>query len=191
MNWRRTAAWTTGALLVAAAAGAIAFHTLVDPERLKAIAREAAMQAGSRELAIGEISLSLFPWPAIDARDVALANPRGARSRNLVQAERVRARFALLPLLVGNVSIKSLDLEGVKCALDASPDTRPGGVSRLAPQAEGATRAIAIEGKLLDLEALRIRDAEIVYRPKAGLAVVWRIEDGLAESDAGLRNVRL
>jgi len=74
MSWRRTAFVSAGVFLAAAAAGAIALHALVDPERLKRVARDKAAHAWSRDLALGEMSLSLLPWPALTARDVALAS---------------------------------------------------------------------------------------------------------------------
>jgi AsmA family protein len=190
MSWRRTALVSAGVFVVAAAAGAIALHALVDPERLKHVARDKAAHAWSRDLAVGEMSLSLLPWPALTARDVALANPSWAKSRNLVQVDLVVARLELLPLLVGKARIASLDLEGVKAALEVSPDGKVSWDlgSASSPQARGDASS---ETDLLALEALRVRNADIVYKPKSGPAISWRIEEAIAQGASGLRNVRI
>jgi AsmA family protein len=194
MSWRRTAWVSAGAFLVAATAGAIALHALVDPERLKRVARDKAAHAWSRDLALGEMSLSLLPWPALTARDVVLANPPWAKNRNLVQVDRVVARLELLPLLVGKARIASLDLEGVKAALEVSPDGKVSWElgSASAPDSSTQSRSEASsDTNLLALEALRIRNADIVYKPKSGPAVPWRIDDATAQGASGLRNVRI
>jgi uncharacterized protein involved in outer membrane biogenesis len=195
MSRRRTAFVSAGAFLVAAAAGAIALHALVDPERLKRVARDKAAQAWSRDLALGEMSLSLLPWPALTARDVALANPAWAKNRNLVQVDRVVARLELLPLLVGKARIASLDLEGVKAALEVAPDGKVswelGSASSAGSSTGGARRDASSDTELLALEALRIHNADIVYKPKSGPAVAWRIEDAIAQGASGLRNMRI
>jgi uncharacterized protein involved in outer membrane biogenesis len=194
MSWRRTAFVSAGVFLAAAAAGAIALHALVDPDRLKRVARDKAAQAWSRDLALGEMSLSLLPWPALTARDVALANPAWAKNRNLVRVDRVVARLALLPLLVGEARIASLDLEGVKAALEVSPDGKASWELGSASSAESSTQArrdASSDTELLALESLRIRNADIVYKPKSGPAVAWRIEDAIAQGASGLRNMRI
>lgn len=194
MSWRRTALVSAGAVLVAAAAGAIALHALVDPERLKRVARDKAAHAWSRDLALGEMSLSLLPWPALTARDVVLANPSWAKNRNLVQVDRVVARLELLPLLVGKARIASLDLEGVKAALEVSPDGKASWELGSASATDSSTQArsdASSDTELLALEALRIRNADIVYKPKSGPAIPWRIDDATAQGASGLRNVRI
>jgi uncharacterized protein involved in outer membrane biogenesis len=190
MNWRRTALWSAGALVVTGIAGALGFHALVDPERLKRIAREKAAQAWSRELTVGEMSLRLFPVPSLHASDVALANAPWARSRTLATVDSVTARLELLPLLVGRARIKGLELEGVKVALEVSPQGEaswamaPSGARDAKPAPEG-------DAQWLNLESLHIRDADIRYKPKTGLSIPWRIEEARLDADEGLRNVRI
>lgn len=191
MGWRRTASWSAGALVVAAVAGAIAFHAFIDPEHLKRTARDMAAQAWSRDLALGEISLSLLPWPALTARDAALANPPWARSRNLVQVDRIVARLELLPLFVGRARIASLELEGVKASLEVSPDGKASWDLASSASADGTRRNASSDAQLLALRELRIRNADIVYKPKSGPAVPWRVEEATAHGASDLRDVRV
>jgi len=191
MSRRRTAFWFAGGLLVIAIGGAAALHALVDPERLKQLARDKAAQSWSRDLALGEVSLAVFPWPALTASDIALANPPWAKSRTLVRVDRVVAHLALLPLLVGKTRIVSLELDGVKAALEVSPDGKASWDLGPAAPPAGAKRDASADAELLALEAFRIRNADISYKPKSGPAIAWRIEDATAQGASGLRDVRI
>lgn len=180
---RKWVIWSVGTIAVLAMVGAAALHALVDPERLKRVARDKVRSAWSRELAIDEASLQLWPVPALHAEKVALANPPRSKYPYLLQADSISARLALLPLLVGKVRIKALDIEGVKANLEVEKD--------------GATpfqrwrESRPAEGDLLDLTEISIANAVIVYRPKGAAATHWRIEEASAEADSGLRNVQV
>src|SRR5450631_3691157 len=191
MGWRRTASWSAGALLVAAATGAIAIHALIDPERLKRTARDMAAQAWSRDLVLGEISLSLLPWPALTANNAALANPPWARSRNLVQVDRIVARLELLPLFVGRARIARLELEGVKASLEVSPDGKASWDLASNASPDATRRNASSDAQLLALREIRVRNADIVYKPKSGPAVPWHVEEATAHGASDLRDVRV
>jgi uncharacterized protein involved in outer membrane biogenesis len=189
MNWRRAALGSAGALLVVGMAGVIGVHALVDPERLKSMAHDKAAQAWSRDLSVGELSLSFLPWPGLAARDIALANPAWAKSRTLVHVDRVVARFEILPLLVGKVRIAGLELDGVKAALEVSPDGKVSWDLASPPPADAARGGAPDDAGLLALDTLRLRDVDIVYKPKSGGAIPWHIESATAAGSSGLRNV--
>ena len=189
-KWLRTALWITGAAAIAAVAGALALHALVDPERLKRLAHDKAQAAWSRDLSIGEVSLSLFPFPALHVERLALANPPWAKSRQLVQAETVDARLALLPLLTGKVRVKRLDLEGVKVNLEVGAD---GAKSWDLAAAGGATAtpANSSQADFLDLTELTLRNADVSQRAKGAAPTLFHIDGATLESSPGLRDVRV
>jgi hypothetical protein len=180
-NWRKVAFWSAGALALAGLGGVLALHAAVDPERMKKIARDKARAAWSRDLAIGEISLGLWPLPAIYARKVALSNGPGSRYPYLLQAESIVADIELLPLLIGKVRFKGLAIDGLKANVEvAAPSTaRPPEPRKELPP------------ELMDLRALRITNTDIAYRPQGQPATLWRIEEAFAESNGGLRDVRV
>jgi AsmA family protein len=180
-KWRRVGLGSAGAVAIAALVGALALHALVDPERLKKIARDKARAAWSRELSIGELSLDLWPLPSLHAQDVALADPAGGKDSKPLEASSITARLALLPLLTGKVRLKRLDLEGVKADLSSLPAS----VSRQPGSAGSA------DSDFLDLTSLHIADADITQRPKGGPKVLWHIEDATAVAASGLRDVRV
>jgi hypothetical protein len=189
-KWRRTALWATAILALAAIAAALALPKLVDPERLKRLAREKAQAAWSRELSIGELSLTLWPLPALHAEGIALANPAWAKARPLATAESIDAHLELLPLLFGKVRVKSLDLDGVRVNLETAADGSKSWDLAGAGGA-GAKPAKVDEGDLLNLTQLTIRNAEISRRVKGAAPTVLRIEGATLEADPGLRDVRV
>jgi len=185
-KWRMIALGTAGAAVIAALAAAFAIHTLVAPERLKQEARARAA-TWSRDLAIGEASLHLWPVPALHAEKVALANPSWAKAPQLVQAESVSARLELLPLFVGKVRFKSLHLEGVKVNLEVSAD----GARSWDLNAARSKGNPAKGAGLFNLTELEIRNADIAYRPQGSAASQWHVEEAVAEAQPGLRDVRI
>jgi uncharacterized protein involved in outer membrane biogenesis len=186
-NWRKAALGTGSAILLLALAGAITLHTLVDPERLKEIAREKARAAWGRDLMIGDASLDLWPVPALQADNVALSNPDWAQEPHLIRADSLTARLELLPLLTGKVRLKSLALEGVTAQLETAADE----TSNLPPPS--ATRApnASPASELLNLTDVHLVNANIYQRRKNAAPILWHIDEATLASEAGLRNVRV
>ena len=150
-----------------------------------------SLEAWSRELSIGDVSLQIFPLPALHAERMALANPAWAKARQLVYAESVDAHLELLALLIGKVRVKSLDLDGVKLNLETGAD---GAKSwDLAPTRDGANaRPGSVAGNdLIKLTALTLRNADISHRTKGAAASVLHIDEATAEASPGLRDVQI
>ena len=186
-KWRKTAIWALALAVLAVAAGAFALPRLVDPERLKRVARDKAAAAWSRELSIGDISLTFLPMPALHAERVALANPAWAKSRQLFTAESVDARLALLPLLLGKVRVKSLDLDAARVNLETAPDGAKSWALAAGANAKPAGNA---DANLMDVTEVTIRNSDVTERSK-GATILLHIEEASAQADPGLRDVRI
>ena len=113
-NWRRTAFHVVGLVAMVGIALTLALNAMIDPERLKAQARAKAKADLGRDLAILDISLRLLPLPMIHAEDVALTDAAAAAEFPKVTAERVSARLALLPLLLGKAEPSSWEIENAR-----------------------------------------------------------------------------
>jgi hypothetical protein len=184
MKWRKTLAWSGGAILLAALTGAVVLHTLVDPERLKEVAREKAQAAWSRDLTMGDVSLDLWPLPALHAESLALSNPPWAQEPHFLRADSLTARLELLALVTGKVRLKSLDLEGVTAELETLAD----GTSNVpAPSTPREPRGTT---DLLALTGVRVKDADIYQRTKDAPPVLWHIDEATLDASEGLRDVR-
>jgi uncharacterized protein involved in outer membrane biogenesis len=182
-NWRKALTGSGGAILLLALAGSIALHTLVDPERLKEIAREKVQAAWSRDLHVVDVSLDLLPVPALHAEQVALSNPPWAQEPHFLRAESVTARLELLPLLTGKVRLKSLHIEGLKAELETSPDGASNFPESSSPRSTGPD--------LLDLTAIRVTNADIYQRSKDEAPVLWHVDEVTFDASRGLRDAHI
>ena len=109
---RRAVIGAAAALVLLALAGSLLVHWLSDPERLKRHAREKAREAWGRELVIGDLVLAWLPLPALHATDVKLGAAAGDDNPWELQADRAILGLELLPLLIGRVRPRNLQLQG-------------------------------------------------------------------------------
>jgi hypothetical protein len=58
----------------------------------------------------GDIAVKLFPYPQLEARDVAIGNPDGFSNVAFVKAEAVRVRLSLGGLFNGSVDVETVDV---------------------------------------------------------------------------------
>ena len=192
MSWRKAGLWAAAILTFLVAACAVALKVIVDPERLKQMARERVHAATGRELLVDSISLRFFPVPSVTATQVALANPSWAREKNLVQAEEVRANLELLPLLTGRMRVKTLVVEGLRASLE---ETQDGAVSWSFQREAGAAASKPAQpeddGPSIDIAQLHIRKGSILHLVNRGKSSPWQIEEASVVSGSGLRDVTL
>jgi AsmA family protein len=190
-KWRKVALGCTAAAILVAIAASLALHALVDPERLKRVARDKAQAAWSRELSVAAVSLQLWPLPALHAEKIALANPAWAKAPQLFQAESVDARLAILPLLIGRVRVKGLELDGVKLNLETGADGARSWDLAAARAGARDKPVASSDSDFLDLTGLTIRNADVNRRVKGVAAPLLRIDEASAEASPGLRDVRI
>ena len=101
--------------------------------------------ATSAMIAVGDVQFDFFPLPALRAQDLVLANPAWARGRPFMTAKDAVARLALLPLLAGEVRIKSVALDHVTLDLETG---------REAPGLGAAGSGLEIEAHMLQRDRL-------------------------------------
>src|SRR3569833_2641003 len=155
--------WAIGALACAVLLVALAFHSLLDREHLKTLATERVKAIWSRALGIGDVSLQLVPFPALQAMKISLSNPQWARQRYLLEADRLTAKLDLLPLLSGQIVVSAISIDGMKLHLESASD---GNKSWQLQRTDGAggkqSRGEAtFDPKLLT--AIELRNARIDY----------------------------
>jgi len=120
---------------------------------------------------------------------VALTAPDWSRSRHVLEVDQLDANLEIVPLFVGRVRVKSLDLRGVKAALEeaenGAENWRPGGTGK----SEGP-RTPAGEPPL-GIGELHLRDVLIHRRVKSVDSEPIRIEDATVQMGTGLRDVNV
>src|SRR5262245_26023043 len=86
-------------VVVLTALGAAAFLASFDANRYRSAIEAQALAATGRELKIGgDLDVSFFPWIAITANDVTLANRAGFGDRPMLALKSAKARVKLMPL---------------------------------------------------------------------------------------------
>jgi len=71
---------------------------------------QAVEDATGRQLNIGKINASLFPWVGVELDDVHFANRSGFAKRDFISVKRLHIKLALLPLLSKNIEIKHFEV---------------------------------------------------------------------------------
>jgi AsmA protein len=106
-----------GALVVVLAGLLVAVYLFFDPNDHKERIAAAVQQATGRELSLpGKLSLSVFPWIAIETGEASLGNPPGFGAEPFLTLKRAKLSVKLLPLLrkqleIGRIEIDGLDLK--------------------------------------------------------------------------------
>jgi AsmA protein len=107
-----------GALVGLVALAVIAVVLLVDPNDYKDDISRLVQQKTGRPLQIrGELSLKLFPWIALEIRDVTLGNPPGYGTEPFLSVSHVNVGVKLLPLLQKRVEVRRVSVDGLAVTL--------------------------------------------------------------------------
>ena len=92
-------------VLVLVAVSAL-FISQVDPNDYRGAIADIVEDVTGRELRVGgDLRIKLLPLPSMEANDVTFANASWASQPYMVQAKRIRASVALLPLLQGRIVV--------------------------------------------------------------------------------------
>jgi AsmA protein len=111
-------------VLVIAAVVAAPFFIPVDTYKNELVA--AVKRSTGRDFAInGKVSFSVLPSLALEANDVAFANPPGAASPQMAKLARLEVRLKFLPLLSRRVEVDKLVLVDPVIALEVDKQGRP------------------------------------------------------------------
>jgi len=187
-RWRRVAVGSALALAAVIAGGAVVLHALVDPERVKALAREKARTALSRDLTLGDVSVRLLPLPTIDASDVALSARDGKSA--FLRAKEVDARLDLFALLAGKTRLRTLHLENV----DLTPEgaNTPWHVDEASFSADGDWREASVDAKVVrNGQALRVKAklADLSRAGTPGAATEGEVQLAFAQTQVAIKGL--
>jgi hypothetical protein len=101
-----------GVLLVLVVSAALAAPYVVPWNNYRTDLESYGRKITGREVSIGgDIAVTLFPWPQLEARQVAIGNPAGFAESDFVQADVVRMRLSLAGLFSGTPNVESIEVE--------------------------------------------------------------------------------
>lgn len=108
-----------GLVVLIAIIGLLIAPFLINVERYKPLILSEVKKATGREATIsGAISLSLFPMPKINIKDVKLASIPKAQKPYLLEVQELSLRIDIWPLLRGNFLIEDIELHAPKITLE-------------------------------------------------------------------------
>lgn len=157
-----------GAFLALLVGGALAAALLFDPNDYKDQITAQVKEQTGRELELGHLDLDVFPWLAVGAENVKLANAEGFGTEPFAEVGEARVGVKLLPLLLDRkVEINSLTLKGLRLrpavAKDGSnnwSDLAKPDEQKPEPEAEGAS-SFKLED--LDIGGIEVEDGLVHY----------------------------
>jgi len=158
----------------------------IDANQYKSLIVDQAEKATGRQIQVGELHASLFPWVGVRMDNVHIANPRGfSEPGDFLSVKSLDVQVALLPLLGGNYQIKRFVLDTPKLQLvrsadgfsnweDLSPSATTTQAAETSPKAVVVSKSNASEKKnaggnnaifaALSAQSLSMTNGEVHYR---------------------------
>ena len=107
---------------VAIVAGVLAVATF-DPNDYKSDIEQAVREGTGREFSIqGELSLTFFPWLAVELPQVTLANREGFGDAPMFNVNSASLALKIAPLFSGNLEVGEIQIDGAEINLEIKPD---------------------------------------------------------------------
>lgn len=114
--------WTVGILVGLVAVAAIALPMVINPNNYKGKIVTSVHDQTGRDLAIGDMKLSVFPWLGLNVKGVVVGNAKGFGPEPFAQVAEADVRVRLLPLLHRRVEIGRVVLDGLALNLAKDKD---------------------------------------------------------------------
>jgi AsmA protein len=151
---------------------------LVDPNDYKDEVAAAVKKETGRDLELeGDLSLSVFPWLALELGPARLGNPEGFGPGPFVSVRKADVGVKLLPLVRGMLEVRRLELEGLQLNLVKNEQGRTNWEDLTEPSpTETPQPAEPADGALPDIAGLSIKDSALDYRD-LGTSAHWRLRD--------------
>ena len=106
-------------IIILVVIGLIALPFFVNPNDYKKQISEQVESITGRQLALeGDISLSVFPWIALELGPLSLSNAKGFKAEHFATVEAVEIRVKLMPLLSKQLEMDTVILEGLVLNLE-------------------------------------------------------------------------
>ena len=166
-------AWLLAAVVAFFVIAAVALFVFFDPNDFREDIADAVAESTGRELVIeGDVSISLFPWLAVEVGKSELGNAPGFGDEPFAEFESAKMGVQVLPLLlrrevaVGTIAVESLAVNFEENRQGANNWDDLSSVGTAEADAD-ATGGEAIEGTI-DVAGIRFSNATIRYQDAAG-----------------------
>jgi uncharacterized protein involved in outer membrane biogenesis len=155
-----------GGTLAAAAITLVVAARSIDIKSYSALIAHEVEAATGRQLTLkGDLEVGFSLTPTVIANDVALANMATGSQPEMISVRRLEVRFALLPLLRGEVQIKRLALVGGAILIERDAQGRANWLFGDTAEAPTTTSTSSSGGSALpSVDRLTIEDTRLTYR---------------------------
>ena len=145
----------------------------VDLSVLRGRIEAAASLALERNVTIeGPVGLVPAIWPTVQVEGIRVGNPAGWPDSDLLRLDLVRAQLSIPSLLLGDVRIEEVAVEGLAIHLETDAAGAPNWLLKAretaAPTEDRKTGAGSPALRFIELQELSLRDIAVVYRDAAG-----------------------
>lgn len=156
-------------IVAVAVIASVALFLFFDPNNFREEISAAVMEETGRELTIeGDLSLSVFPWIAVEIGKTSLGNADGFGSEPFLAFDQARLSVKLMPLLfrqevkIGTASLDALQVN-LQVADDGTTNWDDLAARDDAEPVEQTDDSAAADPAGLDIADIRISDAKISY----------------------------
>jgi len=106
-------------IIILVVIGLISLPFFVNPNDYKQQISEQVENATGRQLTLdGDITLSVFPWIALELGPLSLSNAKGFKAEHFAKVDAVEVRIKLMPLLSKQLEMDTVILEGLSLNLE-------------------------------------------------------------------------
>ena len=161
-----------GLLMVALVAvfvvGAVFFFLFFDANDFREDIAEAVNKQTGRELVIeGDVSLSLFPWFAIEVGRTTLGNAPGFGDKSFAEFDRAKLSIRLLPMLLRReIAIDTAELEALTLNLQVDRRGDSNWDDFLADDDPTQAEAEAEDGAAIEISGVDVSNTTVTYEDK-------------------------
>lgn len=144
---------------------AIALVLFFDPNDFRDRIQAAVRESTGRELVLGELDLSVFPWLAVTVGPSQLGNAAGFRNDEFLSFEGASLSVRIMPLLLRQeILVGTATLDGFAVNLEVDPNGRTNWEDLAEGGDSSATVTVETEGSSeFDVANVALTNASIVY----------------------------
>ena len=172
MRALKIAGIVVGSVIGLVVIAAIAIVLLVDPNDYRDDIAKLVQQKTGRPLEIrGKLGLKVFPWIALEIKDVRLGNPPGYGSDPFLTVTSASVGVKLLPLLHKQVEVRRVSIDGLSVTL-ISRSSEQNNWKDLSESQEPTPPESASGAAKTSIAGVDVSKATLIYRDQAKKSIV-------------------
>ena len=114
-----------------------------------------------RDITIGDLDIKVGWHPGVRVTGLRVSNPDWAKTRDLIDARAIEARFRLMPLLTGRALIEELTLVQAKVGLEREDDRNTWSLRERSPKDDDQPSRVFVKRITVDRSEIYYRDTTI------------------------------